>query len=204
MGIPKAEIAGLVLIGGKSERMGRPKALIEFAGEPLWQRAVGCLSPFVSDVILLGSVPGFVAPAGLRQLEDDPPEVGPLGGLVSGLEKSSFQHHLLLAVDYPLVPARFWHEVMRHADSHQAVCGESAYFVEPLVGYYHKDCAPVIREMLGKGELRAHRVYDRVPSYVIPPAEMMKIDPAKWTHFNVNTPADLREAESRIRAGYPK
>lgn len=204
MGIPRNEIAGLILIGGKSERMGRPKATLELDGKPLWLRAADILTPFVNEILYLGKVPGFNSPKDARQIEDDPPEIGPLGGLPAGLEQSGHQHHLVLAVDYPLVPPRFFEALLDHAQGFLAACGQSAVFLEPLVAYYHRDCAPVIRRMIAEGEIRTHKLYERVPSYVLAPHEMMKIDPAKWAHFNVNTPADLREAERRLRAGYPK
>lgn len=204
MAISRDNTAGLVLIGGKSERMGHPKALIELCGRPLWQRVADILTPYVDKVFYLGAVSGFVPTKDWQVILDDPLGIGPLGGLVAGLEQSGHQHHLLIAVDYPLVPAAFLQALVEQSDSFMAVCGQSAVFLEPLVAYYHRDCAPVIRQMIAQGEIRTHRIYDRVPSHVMGPAELLKIDPAKWAHFNVNTPADLREAELRLRAGYPK
>jgi molybdopterin-guanine dinucleotide biosynthesis protein A len=184
--------------------MGRPKATVELDGVPLWKRAIDCLIPFVVETILLGTVPGLVVPEGHRQLADNPMGIGPLGGLVTGLEQSGHEHHLLLAVDYPLVPPVFFQALLAQAERFHAVCGQGDVFLEPLVGYYHRDCAPVIRKMIAQGEIRTHKLYERVPSRVISPVEMLKIDPAKWAHFNVNTPADLIRAERRLRAGYPQ
>ncbi len=204
MAISRDNTAGLILIGGKSERMGHPKALIELCGGPLWRRAADILTPHVDRVFYLGAVPGFMIPKDQRVILDDPPGIGPLGGLVAGIEQSGYQHHLLIAVDYPLVPAAFLQALIEQSDSFMAVCGQGSDFLEPLVAYYHRDCAPVIRQMIAQGEIRTHKLYDRVPCHIMGPAELLKIDPAKWAHFNVNTPADLREAESRLRAGYPK
>lgn len=203
MAIAKREIAGLILIGGKSTRMGRPKALVELAGIPLWLRAVESLTPHVNEVLFLGHVPGFIAPPEYRQVYDNPSDVGPLGGLLAGLDISGYEHHLLVAVDYPLVRFSFLEGLGARIGSLLAICGQTSEFVDPLVAYYHKDCAPVIRTMLAEGETRTHRLFGRVSSFVIPPAEMLKIDPAKWCLFNVNTPLDLIEAESRLRSGYP-
>jgi len=204
MAISRDKTAGLILIGGKSERMGRPKALIELCGGRLWQRAGEILTPHVDAIFYLGSVAGFDPPQDQRVIMDDPPGIGPLGGLVAGLERSGYQHHLLIAVDYPLVPAAFLQTLVEQSESFMAVCGQSGAYLEPLVAYYHRDCAPVIRQMIAQGEIRTHQLYDRVRSHILTPAQMRKIDPAKWAHFNVNTPADLREAELRLRAGYPE
>lgn len=195
-------VAGLVLIGGRSERMGRPKVLVELDGIPLWRRAVDALAPFVSDIVFLGNVTDFAPPSPFRQIVDNPSGIGPLGGLVAGLEQSGYKHHLLMAVDYPLVPPEFLRTLCDHADGYDAVCGMNGGFVEPLVGYYHAGCAPVIRQMLQEGDSRTHRLIGRVKNLVIPEAEMLKIDPSKSTYFNVNTPSDLLEAEARLRSGH--
>lgn len=204
MGIASRDIAGLILIGGRSERMGQAKALVELAGIPLWRRAVKSLTPFVSDIVFLGTVTGFAPPPPFRQIADNPSGIGPLGGLVAGLEQSGFEHHLLLAVDYPLVSPTFLQSLCDRAEGYEAVCGMNGEFVEPLVGYFHADCAPVIRRMLHEGELRTHRLIGWVKNLVISEAEMLKIDPSKSTYFNVNTPSDLLEAETRLRSGHHK
>lgn len=204
MAIASREMAGLVLIGGKSERMGRPKALVELDGILLWRRAVDLLAPFVNDVLFLGSETGFTPPLPFKRIDDNPPGIGPMGGLVAGLEQSGFKHHLLLAVDYPLVPPEFLRALCDHANGYEAVCGMNGGFIEPLVGYYHADCSLVIRQMLQEGDSRTHRLIGRVKNLVISEAEMLKIDPSKSTYFNVNTPSDLLEAESRLRSGHHK
>jgi molybdopterin-guanine dinucleotide biosynthesis protein A len=203
MGIRRVDIAGLILIGGKSERMGQPKALIELAREPLWLHSCKLLRPFVNEVFLVGSIPGFEPPASIRLLTDSPPGFGPLGGIATGLERSGYPHHLLVAVDYPLIRPDLLTGLLAHSESHWAVCTRSAAFLEPLVAYYRTDCAPVARQMLAAGEVRTHRLFERVPSFVMDDRELAKIDPPKWSHFNVNTPSDLLEAEARLGSGYP-
>lgn len=200
---PREQVAGLVLIGGKSERMGRPKALAELAGEPLWRHVARALQPLVREIFFLGHVSGFVPPVEMPQLADDPAGIGPLGGLVAGLEQSEYNHHLLVAVDYPLVRPALLSAMLAKADLAKAVCGQPGDVVDPLIGCYHADCAPVIRRMLAASDTRTHQLLQRVASHIIPAGEIAKIDPAKWSHFNVNTPSDLLEAERRLRSGYP-
>lgn len=196
------DIAGLILIGGKSERMQRPKATVPLAGIPLWRHVVNILEPVVKEVVFLGAVTGF-APSGFRQLSDDPSGIGPMGGLIAGLEQSGFAHHLLLAVDYPLVRKEFLELLLEQSEGSLAVCGQSGTVLEPMVAYYHRDCAGELRQMVSQGDLRVHGLINRVPSRVLGEEEIAKIDPAKWSLFNVNTPTDLFEAETRLRSGYP-
>ena len=103
MTIPRSELAGLILVGGDSMRMGSDKATLPLAGEPLWKIAKSILEPLVDSVIFIDADPASKIPDTCRVLRDDPPGYGPLGGLATGLEQSGYQHHLLMAVDYPLV-----------------------------------------------------------------------------------------------------
>jgi molybdenum cofactor guanylyltransferase len=182
--------------------MGQPKCLVGLDGLTLCQRAVNAVTELCHETFLVGTVAGF-EPIGPRVIPDDPPGRGPLGGIVSGIEKSGHNHHLVLAVDYPLVRRELLQALLDHADGFDAACTRSAAFLEPLVAYYHARCAPVIRQMLVKGEIRTHRLFERVPSLVLDDELMQQVDPARWSQFNVNSPDDLKRAEVMLRAGYP-
>jgi molybdopterin-guanine dinucleotide biosynthesis protein A len=96
-------LAGLVLCGGASARMGRDKSLIHVEGEPLVVRVASRISTVADPVMLAPGRLGRLTDLGYAEVADDPPGVGPLGGLVGGLAASP--HHLLAAaaVDMPFV-----------------------------------------------------------------------------------------------------
>lgn len=190
MSSAKSEVAGLVLIGGRSERMGTDKAMLQLAGKPLWEIAAATLRSLVDRILLLGPPPaGSQVP--YATLEDDPPGYGPLGGIATGLEKSGCEHHLLLAVDYPLVQPALLQLLLEKSVDAWAVCGRSASFLEPLVAYYNAACAPVAREMLDEGELRTRELFKRVPAAIVTDAEYDGVDPKRLSQVNVNTQADM-------------
>lgn len=90
-------VAGAVLVGGRSTRMGRDKALIEIDGIPMARR--------VAEVLrLAGCHPVFaVGPpelaAGLDVVGDQHPGEGPLGGILTALHAAPLQPVLVLACD---------------------------------------------------------------------------------------------------------
>src|SRR5690349_629710 len=86
MSIPPA---GIVLCGGKSSRMGRPKALLPFGPELMLQRVVRILSTVVAPIVVvaardqeLPSLSGDVLPA-----RDEREGRGPLEGLLAGMKE---------------------------------------------------------------------------------------------------------------------
>ena len=73
----------LVLAGGKSTRMGRDKAFVEFDGRTLLSRALELAGSVSEDVCIVGSRQTF---AGLgTTLEDVHKDCGPLGGIHAAL-----------------------------------------------------------------------------------------------------------------------
>jgi molybdopterin-guanine dinucleotide biosynthesis protein A len=194
MPIIKNEVAGVILIGGQSVRMGTDKATRRIAGTPLWEIAERTLQPLTDRVLFVGAAQTLGDAIPRRVIDDDPPGLGPLGGIVTGLEKSGYTHHLVLAVDYPLVQQALLRLLLERAEGVWAVCGRSPEYMEPLLAYYHAACTPVIRRMLAEGERQTYRLYERVPSVILREAEYDEADPERLSQINVNTPADLERA----------
>src|SRR5437764_557611 len=81
----KIESALVVLAGGQSSRMGRPKAWLPFRGQPMLARVLGRLAPLFTEQIVVRA-PGQELPAvAARFVEDEAPGQGPVAGLAAGL-----------------------------------------------------------------------------------------------------------------------
>lgn len=198
-GMNQTDIAGLILTGGRSTRMGLDKPTLMLAGQRMWHWAANALRPLVDAIFLVGAIDGLTADAPVSIIADNPSGLGPLGGLATGLERSGKTHHLVVAVDYPLVRPELLQLLLRRAPGHLAVCGRSGLYLEPLVGYYHSDCAAAARAMLAEGELRTHLLFKRVASLILNEEEYEQVDPNRMSQFNVNTPADASRADELLR-----
>src|SRR5712692_7095438 len=93
-------VAGVLLTGGASRRMGRDKALLVVDGRTLAERGAELLAAVADPVVEVG--PGH---SGLAAVQEDPPGSGPLAGLCAGAAELGRLGHdgsvLLLAVDMP-------------------------------------------------------------------------------------------------------
>src|SRR5687768_2197395 len=90
-------LTGFVLAGGKSSRMGRDKALLDWHGNTLLQHMMD----------LVSSVAGQVHVAGRDPLPDRLPDHGPLSGIATALETSGTNAILVVAVDLPFLSTEF-------------------------------------------------------------------------------------------------
>ena len=93
-------VAGAVLAGGASSRMGRPKAFIEVDGRTLLDRAVAALTDAAIDqIIVVGGDQGATESAGHHFVPDEYPGEGPLGGIISALGAVDTDLVVVLACD---------------------------------------------------------------------------------------------------------
>src|ERR671939_2131575 len=82
------QAAGIVLAGGRSSRMGSPKAALEWHGSTLLRRVVGIVARGVDGPVVVVRAPGQELPAlpeGVEVVEDAREGRGPLEGMAAGL-----------------------------------------------------------------------------------------------------------------------
>jgi molybdopterin-guanine dinucleotide biosynthesis protein A len=96
-------LAGL-FVGGRGARLGgAAKGLLTApGGGTLLARWLAVLHGAGVEVVLVGRHEAY-ASAGLEVLDDDPPGIGPLGGLVALLKRARDGQALALACDMPFV-----------------------------------------------------------------------------------------------------
>jgi molybdopterin-guanine dinucleotide biosynthesis protein A len=198
-------IAGFILAGGESSRMGVDKGLLEIAGVAMIVRAARLVESVAGAPAVVVGTPEKYRGLGLRAIADDWPGCGPLGGIATALCASEADWNLIVACDLPYL-TRAWLEYLqqraRDSDA-EAVVPMNLTFTnkrgaEPLCAAYHKACEPSIRRAL---ELGVRKVTDGLAEL-----RVELIEPAKWKGFdsdgllfkNVNTPADYEEARAKF------
>jgi len=193
-------LAGFVLAGGESSRMGREKALLELHGEPLVALAAKLVESVTSRPAI---VIGFSAQSlpDLRVVADDWPGAGPLGGIATALRVTDGAWNVVIACDLPYL-TRDWlaHLVARAlASKGDAVVPMNERGAEPLCAAYHKRCEPAVRSALQRGVRKVTDGLAGVRVESIEPAEWKAFDSDGYLFKNMNSPADYEEAKARLR-----
>jgi molybdopterin-guanine dinucleotide biosynthesis protein A len=190
--IDKTPIAGFVLVGGRSRRMGRDKALLELGGKPLLMRAVELLQPLVSEVTLIGARSRY-SQFGYPVIEDQYLAEGPLVGLATGLKNSTADWNLFLACDMPHVRAEMLHLIKEQTSksSAQAVVPKTRRHWQPLCAAYHRSCLPETERAIAAGKLA---IMDLLPLLSV---ESVHVDAQDEGMFrNVNTEQDWQQVQN--------
>jgi molybdopterin-guanine dinucleotide biosynthesis protein A len=182
--------AGFVLAGGRSSRMGRDKALLTLDGEPLVKRAIRKLSEICAEVAIAGGTEDLNQFG--RVVPDVNPGCGPLGGIVSALEQSSFEWNLFLAVDAPFVPVSTLKALLLMAAGFPGVCimPRAQGLRQPLCAVYSRNALGVLREELAAGRWKVVPAIEAAGS-----VKEVDFEDAKW-FANLNTPEEFEEAEA--------
>lgn len=108
------KIAGLVLAGGTSSRMGQDKALLELDGQSQLSRTMMMLARAgLRDTYVSGSFTGF------NCIADDAAALGPIGGLSSCAQvlAADYEAMLVVPVDMPLLTPDVLLPLLKNADN---------------------------------------------------------------------------------------
>ena len=140
------EFSAVLLAGGRSTRMGRDKASVEFAGEPLWRRQLATLRATGADELLIsGRTDGPYAEGGVRIIEDISPDAGPLAALEAVLPRITTACAIVLAIDLPAMHADFLTVMVKIAlEKNRSVVPEFGGLFEPLAAVYAPDILPLV------------------------------------------------------------
>src|SRR5919201_6251699 len=113
--------AGIVLAGGRSSRMGTPKAALEWHGSTLLRRVTGLVARGVDGPVVVVRAPGQslpALPADVEVVEDAREGRGPLQGLAAGLaavaDRAAAAY--VSSTDVPLLHPRFIRRVLAAFD----------------------------------------------------------------------------------------
>jgi len=195
---------GIVLSGGKSTRMGVPKATLQFGPETMLQRVVRLLGTVVSPIVVVAareqSLPQL--PDDIVITHDEREQRGPLEGLRAGLKAlpSSVEFAYITSCDVPLLVPQFVERMVELLGDHDIAVMEIDGFPHPLSAVYRRDTLPHVERLLQNDRLRPVFLFDAVRTRRVRPEEMISVDPELRTLRNLNTPEDYSAALAE--AGY--
>jgi molybdenum cofactor guanylyltransferase len=194
----KDKLTAIILVGGKSSRMGQDKSLLPINGIPLlvgvYQVAIACTnkiylitpwqeryqdllplnSTFIREDLLLGETQG------------------PLVAFSQGLAQVKTEWVLLLACDLPKLKIdtlQAWIEKLVDVrEDAIAFLARNQKGWEPLCGFYRQSCLPGLNKFINQGGRSFQQWLNQNTVEILP-------SPNNHMFFNCNTPEDLKESQ---------
>jgi molybdenum cofactor guanylyltransferase len=191
------DITGVILVGGKSSRMGRDKAFLELGGKTLLAGIVALFQECFDRVVLCGDRPERFAGYGLPVLPDIRPG-GALGGIYTGLCHAETEHVFVSSCDLPFPSSAILRYLCSLKDGHDVVVPATAHGYEPLFAVYSKRCLEPIRVLLDRGDFCAYGYYPEVRVRYVRHEELAHLDGDGRAFLNVNTPEEFAKAGGEL------
>jgi molybdopterin-guanine dinucleotide biosynthesis protein A len=188
----------IVLCGGQSKRMGRPKAWLPFGEELMLPRVVRLLSEVVAPIVVVAApeqeVPPLPPP--VEVVRDEEKGRGPLEGLAAGLLALSkrVDAAYLSSCDVPFLEPDFVRRLIELRGDHAVCVPRVGEFLHPLAAVYRLDVEPVVRQLLAEDRLRPVFLFESVPTRIVEATELCDVDPTFQSLRNLNTPDEYEAA----------
>ncbi len=186
-----------VLAGGKSSRFGGNKLLANLCGKPLINRVLERLSDVgFAETFVVVKDPSVFGDTlkGYEVITDESPEFSPLFGMEAALSRTTTPYTFIVSGDMPFIDPRAVTEILGYTEQGwDVVVPEWRKGIEPLFAAYHRKCLPYIKKAIRWGERKASGFY-----YYVRVLSLRR----EWDElmfFNINTPEDLKKAESIMR-----
>jgi molybdopterin-guanine dinucleotide biosynthesis protein A len=206
--------SSFVLAGGQSSRMGRDKALLPFAGQPLIAHAISILREAGLEAAIAGAnrqANGALATYA-PVVEDSQPGLGPLAGICAALATVAARYAVFLPVDLPLLPSSLIAYMVHHAEiTGRAVTIPSVNgFSQTFPVVLDRSVLPALQNDLHSGKGGCFSGFQAAASGMGQPIASVAVEllvqsgqiahplglPAAHWFLNVNTPRDLHRAEA--------
>ena len=149
-----APVKGLVLVGGKSTRMGTDKSVLNYYGKPQKEYAKELLESNNLDTFY--SI-GFSSPLKMtseNEIHDTFLNLGPFGGICSAFQKDPNSALLVIATDLPFVNKDLIKKLLSKRNPSKvatAIKGKNKQFPEPLITIYEPKAYPILLQYLAQG-----------------------------------------------------
>ncbi|WP_433503726.1 molybdenum cofactor guanylyltransferase [Pseudonocardia halophobica] len=202
--------AGIVLAGGRSSRMGRSKAWLDWDGTTLLDRVCAVVGAALDGPVVVVRAPGQELPPlpdGVETAEDPVEGRGPLQGIAVGLAAVETRAEIafVASVDLPFLHEAYVRRVLDLLGEHAVLLPVARGHHQPLAAAYRTSLAPVVAELIAEGRSRPPDLFAAVDVHRADEAELLA-DPALREHdpelralVNVNTPEEYASARAQGR-----
>jgi molybdenum cofactor guanylyltransferase len=203
-----ADAASIVLAGGRSSRMGSPKAALEWHGSTLLRRVTGIVARSVDGPIVVARAPDQRLPGLDPRVEvvaDAREGRGPLQGLAAGLAAIGNRAPIayVTSTDVPLLHPAFIRRVLAALDDEfDVVLPVLDGYQQPLSAAYRVALLPEIEELIATDRIKPAFLFERCRVLRLQADALLRdtalalLDPELRSVRNLNEPADYAQAHA--------
>jgi molybdopterin-guanine dinucleotide biosynthesis protein A len=201
---------GIVLAGGRSTRMGRPKAWLPVGDRTMLETVIAAIAAGLgtpgAPIVVVGA-PGQELPAvgvPTLRIDDDIEGEGPLRGMASGLAalQGKADAAFVSSCDVPLLRPAFVARMLALLGDHDIAVPVADGLHHPLAAVYRIEVLATVRDLLASSRRRPFFLFERRRTRLVSPGDLEAADPGLDSLKNFNTPEEYeRLVRSLTEAG---
>jgi molybdopterin-guanine dinucleotide biosynthesis protein A len=193
------QLAGIILCGGRSRRMGQEKYRLSFGSETLLQRICRIVQPEVSRTLIVAAVDQQIphSESTIQVLRDEIQDAGPLAGISQALTYLQTIDDppvaaFVTSCDVPLLKPELI-SLLRNqlTEEFDAIAVRDSDYAYPLCAIYRTKVAATAARLIASGQRRAATFPEHLRTRWLSRDEMRTVDPELLSLMNCNTPADF-------------
>lgn len=199
------DVAGAILAGGKSARMGFPKLFLTVKGKKIIDRTIEMFDSLFGEILIVTDdrsrfirLHRVARPQRFEVVEDLVKGCGPVGGIYTGLKLSSKKEVFFVAYDMPFLHIGLIRRLLdvrkrrlldvKKRETFDCIIPYTERGIEPLHGIYSKKMLKGLEDSLTEKKLSVSEALARFNcKYIKAKKEEMS------SFVNLNTPQDLKE-----------
>ena len=202
------EAGAIILAGGRSSRMGSPKAALDWHGSTLLRRVTGLAQRTVDGPVVVVRAPGQELPElhpSVEVVSDAREGRGPLQGLAAGLDAvgDRAEAAFVSSTDVPLLHPAFMRRVIGAFSADvDVVLPEIHGFRQPLSAAYRTSLLPEVQALIAADKLKPAFLFERCRVLRLDDAAMLRdrslaaLDPDLASVRNLNEISDYDQAHA--------
>jgi len=193
------DITGVILVGGKSCRMGRDKAFLEIEGKTMFEKIFDAFSENFSRIVLIGDREERFANYHVPIYADLFPGSA-LGGLYTGLYYSETDYVFVSSCDLPYPSSSVINHICPLAVGCDAVVPKLSHGYEPLFAAYSRNCLAPIKSMLEALNFCVYDLYPLINVKDVSEEDLESVVESPYAFINLNTPAEYEAVKGKEHA----
>jgi len=190
----------IILAGGASSRIGRPKMFLKLGGVTLVERIIGLLQPHFHPVTVVANNGHRFEHLPVTVVQDllTGEDKNPLRGIHAGLLASQQPYQFVAACDMPFLNIDLIKYMGLAALEYDVVVPKVGPYYQPLHAYYSRACIKIVERQMLNRDFKITNFYSQLNIRTVGLNEITKFDPDQSSFFNVNTWDDFYRAKEKL------
>ncbi len=168
---------GIILAGGKATRLnGISKGLIPLNGMPIIENQTNLLKKFCHQIIIVSNDSSYhyLQSDTIVVISDLIKNIGPLGGLYSGLSFTNEEKNIVVACDMPYVSEDVIHFLIPYQKKGEVIVPKLQEDIHPLCGIYSVNILPIIQQQIKKNDFKLKHLLKLTDTFYVDFSDTMK------------------------------